>query len=236
MIWSRAGIGFLAAAVLLAAAGPVCADPASPPPLASLQLKDGRVLHNARVMSDEGTSVVIRADEGLLKIAKTNLPAAVAEAVPERSPPSATSTDGEMVMQRFDPNQAPDGPVPEPGKPAPKAVPGAKPAPAPGAAPSVGGVYKGCTIISFQVKSFQNVQGCAQVVIRNDSDQTVLIRPNEVVCMTADGGRHVARNIVSDSFPPQVKRREFVLAGGQVDDLFTFANEPLEISSVQWAR
>ena len=34
--------------------------------------------------------------------------------------------------------------------------------------------------MSFQVKAFQNVQGCAEVIIRNDTEQAVALRPWEV--------------------------------------------------------
>jgi hypothetical protein len=234
MIWSRIRIGFLAVAFLLAPGGLSAADPGPPAPIASLQLKDGRVLHNVKVMSDEGANLVVRADEGLLKIAKSNLPAALAgthAAKPEPNPPAGPP---QFVMQRFDPNQPPEAPPPEPGA-KPKANPAAKPGAAPPA--GVGGaVYKGCTIISFQIKSFQSVQGCAEVVIRNETDERVPIRPGEITCTTADGARHVARNIITDSFPPNVKRRESIPARGELDDIFAFANEPLEITGVQWTR
>jgi hypothetical protein len=231
VIWSFARIGFVAAAVLLAPAGLVAADPGTEAPMASVQLKDGRVLHNVKIMSDEGANVVVRADEGLLKIAKSNLPAALAGTTSPPPPPETGPT--QYVMQRFDPNQAPEAAPPEPGA-KPKAKQAANAAPA---ATSVGvAAYKGCTIMSFQMKSFQNVQGCAEVVIRNDTDDKVMIRPGEISCTTADGARHVARNIITDSFPPSVKRREFVPARGQLDDIFAFANEPMDISSVQWTR
>jgi hypothetical protein len=140
----------------------------------------------------------------------------------------------QFVMERFDPNQPPEAPPPEPGA-KPKVTPAGKAVSAPGKA-AESAMYKGCTIMSFQIKSFQSVQGCAEVIIRNDTDEMVMIRPGEITCTTADGARHVARNIITDSFPPNVKRREFVPARGQLDDIFAFANEPLDISSVQWTR
>jgi hypothetical protein len=63
-----------------------------------------------------------------------------------------------------------------------------------------------------------------------------MIRPGQVSCTTADGAKHVARNIITDSFPPAIKRREFVPPRSQIDDIFAFANQPLDISSVQWSR
>ncbi len=234
MIGSRTCIGFLAVAVLLAPLVLTAADPGPPAAVASLQLKDGRVLHNARVVSDEGANVVVRADEGLLKIPKADLSPAFADVYTTKPAPTPSGGPVRYVMQRFDPNQPPEAPPPEPGA-KPKANPAAK---AGAASPAAGGtaLYKGCTIISFQMKSFQNVQGCAEVIIRNDTDEKVMLRPGEITCITADGARHVARNIITDSFPPNVKRREFVPARGELDDIFAFANEPLDITGVQWSR
>jgi hypothetical protein len=234
MTWSRARLGFLAAALVLAPPAPAAGDPPSPTPIPSVQLKDGRVLHNVRLMTDEGVYAVLRADEGLFQFAKAELPAGLVEVAPAPPPQAAGPT--QYVMQRFDPNQAPEAPPPEPGA-KPKANAAVKPGnPAPASNPGTAAVYRGCTIMSFQIKAFQNVQGCAEVIIRNDTDQAVPIRPGEVSCTTSDGARHVARNIISGGFPPAVKKREFVPANGQLDDIFAFANEPLAISSVQWTR
>lgn len=229
MVWSRSCLG-IAAAILLASSAVFAADSVPAAPIASLQLKDGRILHNVKIMSDEGENVVVHADEGLLKIPKSVLPQTVS------APPSAATVPAgppQLVMERFDPNQPPETLPAEPGT-KPKASPAANPGAAP--RPAAAAVYKGCSIISFQVKSFQSVRGCAEVIIRNDTDEAVLIRPGEVSCTTSDGARHLARNIITDAFPPAVKKRELVPARGQVDDIFAFSNEPLGIASVQWAR
>jgi hypothetical protein len=194
--------------------------------MATLELKDGRVLHNVRVMSDEAESIVVRADEGLLKIAKSNLPKAVAEAHPVSPQPPATP---EMVMQPFNPVLPAAAPEPE-SKPKPVA----KQAPAPKAGPNP--VFKGCTIVSFQMKPYNNSLGCAEVVIRNDADSPAVILPGDIVCVTADGARHNGRQIVTDAFPPIVKRREIVPAHGSVDDQVTFVNDAIDISNLQWAK
>lgn len=60
----------------------------TPTPIAALRLNDGRLLHNVEVKSNESTSIVVRADEGLLKIAKSNLPQAMADAYPVKPAPS----------------------------------------------------------------------------------------------------------------------------------------------------
>jgi hypothetical protein len=52
----------------------------------------------------------------------------------------------------------------------------------------------------------------------------------------ADGARRFGRNLVTDAFPPAVKRREFIPPHGDLDDIVTFTNEALDITSVQWAR
>jgi hypothetical protein len=223
-------VALLLAVCAAANTGLRASDPVPPAPVAPLVLRDGRVLHNARVISDEGDSVVFHADEGLIKIAKSNLPQVVAEAYPAK--PAAPATP-EMVMEAFDPNppnavQEPDA-RPKP-KPAPRAVP------PPGADPSKPMVFKGCTLVSFEPKSFQSALGSAEVVIRNDTDSAVVIFPGNLVCVTTAGARLAGRAIVSDAFPPIVKRREYVPADGQVDDFVIFTNDTLDIASVQWAR
>jgi hypothetical protein len=97
-------------------------------------------------------------------------------------------------------------------------------------------VFKGCSIVSFQEKAFQNVLGCSEVVIRNDTDLIVMILPRDIVCIAANGTRHPGHFIVSDGFPPRLMRREFVPAHGEVDDQVTFTDDEIDISSVQWAR
>jgi hypothetical protein len=228
----RACIGFLSAACLLVPlmlAADAPAPTPTPAPVRPMVLKDGRVLHNARVMTDEGASVFIHADEGLLQVLKSNLPPGVADVVPQKAPdPSAP----EYVMERFDPNQGPAILPPEPGaKPKAKAA-AATPPPKAVAEP----VYKGCTIMSFQKKSFENVLGNAEVVIQNDSEYPVQIRAVDFVCIAANGTRHPGRNLFANTFPPSVKRREFVPAHGQLDDIVSFGNDDLDIASVQWAR
>jgi hypothetical protein len=42
--------------------------------------------------------------------------------------------------------------------------------------------------------------------------------------------------MVTDGFPPNIKRREIVPAQGNIDDIVTFVNDAIDISSVQWAR
>jgi len=225
----RPCIAFLLAGCLAAPLGARAADATQPAVLASLELKDGRVLHNVTIMSDEPDGVVVRADEGLVKIPRSDLPLAVAGTSPEKA---AEPLGPELIMQRFDPNQVVEAPREQAPKPVPKPVQRPSQAPAPGHNP----VYKGCSIISFQAKVFQTLQGCAEVVIHNDTDATVELRPGDFVCVTATGARLGGRNMITDVFPPAIKRREFVPPRGDVDDIVTFTNDALDIVAVQWAR
>jgi hypothetical protein len=217
----------LLAVCLLAPPVSRAADPApTPTPIPTLRLNDGRVLHNVQVRSNEDNSIVVRADEGLVKIAKSNLPQDVADAYPSKA---AQAGGPDLVMQPFNPNP----PQLAPG-PAPVARPTPRPTPTP--KPVQSAVYKGCTIVSFQSKAFQNSLGCAEVVIRNDTDDVVVINPGEIVCVTNTGVRRPGRIIVTDGVPPIIKRQEFIPARGDVDDIVTFTNDALDISYVQWAR
>jgi hypothetical protein len=198
--------------------------------LPTVALRDGRVLHNVRIMAYEGDSIVVHADEGLIKVAKINLPPGVVDSMPKITPTPAVAG---VVMQTFDPNQA-IGDEPE-AKPIPKAKPNTviPEAPQPGEA-SV--VYKGCSIVSFQKKAFQTALGCAEVVIRNDTESPAVVIPSDIVCVAANGSRHPGHFIVADGFPPRVKRREFVPSHGSVDDIVAFTDDDIDISQVKWAR
>jgi hypothetical protein len=223
-------LALLAALVLLNRA-PVCAvcraaDAAAPTPtpVAVLLLRDGRALHNVRVMSSGPDGIVVNGDEGLMKIPRANLPDAVANALPA---PKAGGAD--MVMQPFNPDMGPPAPTPTP-KPRPPQRPTAAPKPTPNP------VFRGCTIASFQVKPFQNVLGSAEVVIRNDTDSAVAILPGDITCVTDSGALHRGRQFVVNAYPPIVRRRETVPARGTLDEQVTFTNEALQITAVRWSR
>jgi hypothetical protein len=223
-------LGAFLAAGLLAAAGARADDASGASPVAVLQLRDGRVLHNARVLTDEGDSVVIRSDEGLIQLAKTALPPAVAASYPAPTPTPAT-VSGQMVMVAFNPSPVDTTPESE-ARPKPKPPPANAPNPVQASNLS----FRGCTIVSFQPKSFQSAAGCAEVVIANGTDTPVVVFPRNLVCVTPSGARHQGRFLVSDGFPPIIKRRDVVPAEGTLDEIVTFTNETLDISSVQWAR
>jgi hypothetical protein len=221
-------LGAFLAACFLAEPAAKADDSSGASAVAVLQLKDGRVLHNARVISDEGDSVVIRSDEGLIQLAKTALPQTVAASYPVPTPTPMTE---QMVMVPFNPSPVDVTPEQEP-RPKPKVAPSNVPNPVQATTLS----FRGCTIVSYQPKSFQSAAGCAEVVIANSTDAPVVIFPRNLVCVTSSGARHQGRFIVTDGFPPIIKRRDVVPPQGSLDEIITFTNETLDISSVQWAR
>jgi hypothetical protein len=207
---------------------PAKAADSAPAAVATLNLGEGRLLHNAKVIADEGDSVVIKSDEGLTKVAKADLPQTLGTSYPAPRPTPDTSN---MVMVPFNPSPADPAPENEPGaKPKPAQASTAKPAERSPLA------FRGCTVVSFQMKAFQNVEGSAEVVIHNDTDSPVVIFPRNVVCVTAAGTQLAGRFFVTDGFPPIIKRREVVPPQGSIDDTVTFANAALDISKVQWGR
>jgi hypothetical protein len=230
---SRAPLGFLAAALmaLLPLARSADPTPSPSPALPSVTLRDGRVLHNVRVMSTQPNSIIVHADEGLIGIARANLPPGLVPAAPEQA---AELPGSQTIMQPFNPNDAPMQDQ-EQQKPVAKVTPVPKANDEP-KRPDVNPVFKGCTIVSFQMKAFGTAQGCAEVVIRNDTEAPVLITPRDIVCLTAKGERRGGRFLVTDGFPPQIKRRDYVPSQGQMDDIVTFTDDQIDISSVQWAR
>ncbi len=202
------------------------------PEKTELELLDRRVLHHVRVLEDEGTSIVVRADEGLIKVPKDDLPASAHISSPPKV--AASGASDSLVMKPFDPDLAPaEAPAaPEPNKPAPKPA-----APVPQKPhPSVSTLYKGCSIKSFQVKPFQGALGCLEVIVSNPTDQVVVLRPGDFVCITASGSRHIGRNLITDGYPPNLKRREVVPQQGEIDDIVTFTEEALDNPRVEWAH
>ena len=230
-------VSLLLAACLAARAAdpaptPVSTPEPTPTPASSLipsvALKDGRVLHNVKIMDDEPDSIVVHANEGLIKVAKSDLPPGIAKPAAAVDP---LMGGPDMVMQPFDPNRQPaEDPevkaiqkmTPPPKTPVPKVGPAT--------------VYKGCTIVSFEKKTFMNIAGCAEVVIRNDTDSPQIINPHDVFTTAATGARYLGRIFYTDGFPPQMKRREIVPAQGQIDDILTFSNDDFDMTAVQWAH
>ena len=202
----------------------------SAPASAVVPLKDGRTLHSARVIDSGAGWVTLRSDEGIFKVAASDLPAGMA--VPLAPVPrGADAPPSGMVFERFDPNQEPISEAPPPAQKPAVAVP--KPA---AAAADQTSEYRGCEIASFEPKEVQGVQGCAVVVIRNSSFEGVVLRPGEISCTIAGGGRRPGRFFFSDTVPVSVLRREVVPAHGELTVIVTFANTPLDITAVLWSR
>jgi hypothetical protein len=224
---ARRAAPLLAAACLLVAPILQAGDPVptpTPTPIPTLKLNDGRVYHNVQVRKDQDDSLVVRADEGLLKIPKSSLPPDLASAYPVRQVQPANP---DMVMQPFNPNGAQALPGQAPGQ---KIL---RPTPTP-TRPK--GVYKGCTIVSFEPKPFQTSLGCVEVVIRNDSEDPVTISPGEIICVTTSGVRRQGRLFVVDGDTPSIRRSETIPAHGDMREILTFTNEAIDISYVLWAR
>ena len=205
---------------------------ADAPENGEVELLDGRVLHHVRVLEDEGASIVIRADEGLIKVAKDDLPASAHLRLAPKA--AQGSADSSLVMKPFDPDLVPaEAPAaPEPNKPAPRP---ASPPPQ-GVHPAVSAVYKGCSIKSFQVKPYQGALGCLEVIVSNPTDQVVVLHPGDFVCITSSGSRHIGRNLITEGYPPRLKRREVVPQQGEIDDIVTFTEERLDNPTVEWAH
>lgn len=194
---------------------------------ATLQLRDGRVYHDVKMMAVEGESVVFNTREGLIKIPKTNLgPQTLA------SLQASPSAGPDLVMPSFNLNAAPVSPTPPgPAKPTPrpKATPAPKPTPNP--------VYKGCTIVGFTLKPFGTVLGTAEVVIHNDTDSPVVLYPYDITAVTASGAlKRGHQFVVEQSFPPIIRRRETVQPHDSLQDQVTFTDEALELQGVHWTR
>jgi hypothetical protein len=212
---SPARLLVLAATFLFAPLALKAADPGLPGPFALLPLKDGRLLHNVRIISNQPDSIVVKADEGLLKLAKANLPQGVASVIPAKAAAPARPV---YVTQPFNPDKQPATPS------------------GPSNKLDNASTFKGCSVVSFQTKAFQNSLGCAEVVIRNDSDTPADISPWNLVCITTSGARHIGRNLVINGDTPVVKRVETIPGHGDIDEIVTFTNEALDISYVQWNR
>jgi hypothetical protein len=193
----------------------------------TLQLRDGRYYHHARLVSLESESIVVNCDEGLVKIPRSILSQTAIDTLQIGDAPVPAP---QMVTQPFDANlQATPTPTAKPrATPKPKPTPTPKPTPNP--------VFKGCTIVSFQPKPFETVLGCAEVVIQNDSDSPVTILPSDIACIRASGAQLRGHQFVAQTLPPIIRRREPIAAHASIDDIVTFSNDSLDIATVRWAH
>jgi hypothetical protein len=213
------------AAVLARADDPV-PEPTPTPVPAFMQTRNGKVYHDPKLVALEADSVVFNTREGLVKVPKANLTDATLAALHiTRDPASA-----DMVMDT--PNlQAPSAtPTPPTSKPTPK--PRTTPLPKPPPNP----VYKGCTITSFAPKVFGTVQGCAEVVIQNDTESPVVVYPHDFAAVTPSGSLVRGHKLIMESYPPIIRRSDTVSPKGTLTEIVTFIDGPLEIASVRWAH
>lgn len=217
MVTRRCGV--LGAALVLIAAVAAADPPAPPTQWTVLELKGGRVLHNARLISNETDSIVVRADEGLVKVAKVTLPDSVAALYAVKAPVAGPP---EMMMVPF--NGDPANAV-RPQDPAEKAV--------------VNGVdrklFKGCTIVGFQPRVYRRMLGCAEITVRNDTDTAIEVSAADFTCIAAGLGPIPGRFMVVEGDPTSRKLKEVIPPHGDVDDILAFSAKPLEITGVQWS-
>jgi hypothetical protein len=210
----------LLGAVLLLPAAVRAADPA-PAVWATLELRGGRVLHHVKVIANEPDSLVVRADEGLIKVAKASLLPPAAGFYPLSAPPRSEST--EMIMQPFDPNPA-------------SAVRSPLSIEKPAVDPLQPKLHNGCSIVSYQLKTFPGVLGCAEIALHNDTDAPADIAPGDFGCITADRKRYRGNVMLIEGVPLGKKHKDVVPPHGDVSEIVSFTNDAIEIVAVVWIR
>ncbi len=89
--------------------------------------------------------------------------------------------------------------------------------------------------MSFQSKPFQTSLGCAEVDIRNDTDDPVVIYPGEIICVTTNGLRRQGRLMVVDKGHPEHPEAGSD-PGPATSGTSSRSCEALDISYVLWAR
>jgi hypothetical protein len=223
-MWFRASMvarrwGVLGWVLVVIAAVATADPPVRPTQWTVLELKGGRVLHNVKLISDETDSIVVRADEGLVKVAKSTLPDAVAVFFAVKAlPPGPT----EMMMVPF--NGDPANAV-RPQDPTEKAVVNA----------GDRKLFKGCTIVGFQPRVYRRMLGCAEVTVRNDTDTPIEVSAGDFTCIATGLGPLPGRFMVIEGDPSGRKLKEVIPPHGDVEDILAFSAKPLEITGVQWS-
>ena len=190
----------------------------------TITLKGGRVLHGAKVLTDEPSSLVIFAAEGMIKVKKSDLPDDLAARYPVRPEPPVA------LYQTL--SQVPTPPISAaPPKPKPRPTP--RPMPTP-----VVPLYNGCSIASFRPKPVQGSLGCVEVTFHNTTPEDKALAPNAVVCTGTDGTHHQGKQFFSgtDRGLTIVSRREVVPAGGDLTTVVFFSNEEIPLDQVLWVK
>ena len=209
---ARLVVAALAASALLSAAEVV----------GTITLKGGRVLHDAKILNDEPSSVVIFAAEGMIKVKKIDLPADLAARYPARAEPPVALY---QTLSQVPPPAAPQAPKPKP-----------RPTPRPTPTPVVP-LFSGCSIASFQPRQVQGSLGCFEVTFHNTTSTDQTLTPGEVLCTGTDGSHHQGREFFDvSSGVTVVKRRDVVPAGGDLTTVVYFSNDEIPLDQIKWAR
>ena len=190
--------------------------------IGDIPLKTGKVLHHAKLISDQFDSLVVFSAEGMVKVRKADLPDALAKRYPERAappPPPAPLISKPLTLD------APD----EAGRP--------RPAPPPVAAPADPNLFRGCLITNFAAKPVQGTLGCVEVTIHNSTESPVDITPAMIRCVTTDGKVHPGMRffVVNDLGSMTMKKTETVPPSGDVTDVVFFQQLEMDIQSLSWA-
>ena len=189
----------------------------------TIELKSGKTLHNAKVLSDQWDSIVVFATEGMVKVKKADLPEALLAKYPMKAEPPPPM----VMMKTMATAQAPAH-----GEVAPPMAP--KPAPA---APDNNGLYLNMLILSSQLKPMQASQGCVEVTVHNNGSEAQTLKADRITCVDQAGGIHVGKRffIVADQ-GTMVKNEVSVPGGGDVTEIVYFQNEELRIGEIRWAH
>ena len=187
----------------------------------TLELKGGRVLHNAKILSDQWDSVVVYSTEGMVKVKKSDLPPALQAKYPMKEAPPPP-----MVSPKVTINEPPQKRVAPP--PAP---------PKDDAKSNNTGIYQGLMILNFHPEPMQATQGCVSVTIHNTGSDPVKITPDMIVCVKADGGQYVGKRFFSIvDQGTMVKTTDSVAPSADVTEIVFFQNDPLDMQDIRWAR
>ena len=188
-----------------------------------ITLKSGKVLHHAKVLNDQYDSIVVFASEGMVKVKKSDLPAALAEKYPERPAPPPVTPMATKPLTVAGPDEArrprPAPPVPVPVQEDPT-------------------MFHGCLITNYALKPLQATLGCVEVTIHNNNENPVEIVPAAIRCITNDGKAHAGNRFftITDDGQMTMKKKETIPPSGDVKDVVYFQSEALDIQSVVWAK
>lgn len=187
----------------------------------TIELRGGRTLHNAKILSDQWDSVVVFATEGMIKVKKTDLPPALLAKYPMREappPPPPPLVSPKVIVEE---------PSPKKSAPPPKEEPKS----------DNSGLYQGLMILNFHAKPMQAAEGCVEVTIHNTGSDTVKLTPDMIVCQKPGGGQYVGKRFFSMvDQGMMVKTADSVAPSADVTEIVFFQNEALEMQDIRWAH